>query len=92
MKVHEQVLGPSCCGFPWSQQSRPPGTHLDQVYFAGPHEVEWEPIKGAVMPVTIGSARRGAGVQDALEQALLADAETHMTNSRATLHLTPEYP
>jgi hypothetical protein len=52
------------------------GTHLDQVHFAGPHEVKREPIKCAVMPVTIGSAGGSTGVRGAQEQALLAHAET----------------
>ena len=43
------------------------GAHLDQVHFARPHEVKWEPIKCAVMPVTIGRAGGGAGVEGALE-------------------------
>ena len=41
--------------------------HLDQVHFARPHEVKWEPVKRAVMPVTIGCAGGCAGVEATLE-------------------------
>lgn len=43
------------------------GAHLDQVHFARAHEVKWEPIKGAVMPVTVGRAGGGTGVESAPE-------------------------
>lgn len=55
-----------------------PGTNLDQVHFARSHEVKWEPIKRAVMPVAIGGAGGGTGVEGALERAVLAHTETHM--------------
>lgn len=64
-----------------------PGTHLDQVHFACSHEVKWEPIKGPVMPVTIGRAGGGAGVEGALEGATLAHTEIH-----APRHLTEHAP
>ena len=82
------------------------GTHLDQVHFARPHEVKREPIKRAVMPVTIGRAGGGAGVKGALERAALAHTEMHMprpltghapptlsTHGGATAHQVPTgYP
>lgn len=65
--------------------------HLDQVHLARPHEVKREPIKRAVMPVTIGSAGGGAGVEGALERAALAHAETQRPlTGHAPPH--PEHP
>lgn len=53
------------------------GAHLDQVHFAGAHKVKREPIKCAVVPVAVGRAGSGAGVESALERALPAHAATH---------------
>lgn len=65
------------------------GAHLDQVHFARPHEVKWEPIKRAVMPVTIGRAGGGAGVEGALERAALAHTEIHVPRP-LTGHAPPD--
>lgn len=47
------------------------------MHFAGAHEVKREPIKRAVVPVAVGRAGGGAGVESTLERALPAHAETH---------------
>lgn len=54
-----------------------PGAHLDQVHLACAHEVKREPVKRAVMPVAVGSAGGGTGMEGTLEGALLAHTETH---------------
>lgn len=81
----------------WSPRSllgrqTPPGAHLDQVHFACPHEVKREPIKGAVMPVAVGCAGGGTGVQGALEGAVLAYAETHTPRPARGAHPHLDYP
>lgn len=66
-----------------------PGAHLDQMHFARTHEVEREPIKRAVMPVAVGCAGGGAGVESALERAALAHAETHAPRPACRAHRPP---
>lgn len=59
------------------------------MHFACAHEVKWEPIKGAVMPVAVGRAGRGTGVESTLERASPAHAETQHPGPRAGQSPTP---
>lgn len=61
----------------------PPGAHLDQVHLACAHEVKREPVKRAVMPVAVGRAGGGTGMEGTLKGALLAHAETHAPDQLA---------
>lgn len=90
---HHQALTGLQPQLPWALMEPAgqthPGAHLDQVHLACAHEVKREPVKRAVMPVAIGRAGGGTGMEGTLERALLAHAETHAPGPAGRVPPTP---